>query len=74
MQVSQGIASGLSVSGECSATVVAHPRLDGAHSRNAVVRTQVGFSELLTLFESYSYDSVSAGIWVIPTYRWQIWG
>ena len=30
--------------------------------------------ELLTLFDSYSYDGVSVGIWVIHTYRWQIWG
>jgi len=30
--------------------------------------------ELLTLFDSYSYDGVNAGIWVIHTYRWQIWG
>ena len=30
--------------------------------------------ELLTFFDSYSYDGVSAGIWVIHTYRWQIWG
>ena len=28
----------------------------------------------LTLFDSYSYDGVSVGIWVIHTYRWQIRG
>ena len=30
--------------------------------------------ELLTLFGGYSYDGVSAGIWVIHTYRWEIFG
>ena len=59
---------------KCNVPVLLPPKLQRRGLVFSGKCVTVTVTVTVTVFGGYPYDGASAGIWVIHTYRWQIWG